>query len=384
MTQAVSEWLALDVKDIDEKKLLPDVIGKDGVQPHLPTQMVKIPFDNFDQVAVVSWRWDGDLQTKGSRNIASVIRVAKQRGIRYLFIDIISIDQKLPPSDLIAQVATFSTLYTKITVLAAYDMIGDDWRRLHSTVRRPWILNEIRLFQQNSGRIFYVGHARQGSTIIGEYGDSGFSKTTFSDKDPHKDSYFKFLLETIWRTSFIESIIGVLLEDVGMSSILDFKYIIHGYPHILSVAYEQMERNDYLLTTAILCHSHGEHDLVENGLHTKRNIEKLRYCRYSFTAVSSVSSGVWEYYKISLDGIRVALWRISRHDRRLHSCKLDKLPSTNRVIFAALGLTASEYNDFVRAEEARRECILMNNEKKLLPPALTVVEVDLSLDAPTV
>jgi hypothetical protein len=225
MTQAVSEWLALDVKDIDEKKLLPDVIGKDGVQPHLPTQMVKIPFDNFDQVAVVSWRWDGDLQTKGSRNIASVIRVAKQRGIRYLFIDIISIDQKLPPSDLIAQVATFSTLYTKITVLAAYDMIGDDWRRLHSTVRRPWILNEIRLFQQNSGRIFYVGHARQGSTIIGEYGDSGFSKTTFSDKDPHKDSYFKFLLETIWRTSFIESIIGVLLEDVGMSSILDFKYI---------------------------------------------------------------------------------------------------------------------------------------------------------------
>ncbi|CAN9168566.1 unnamed protein product [Alternaria alternata] len=122
MTQAVSEWLALDVKDIDEKKLLPDVIGKDGVQPHLPTQMVKIPFDNPDQVAVVSWRWDGDLQTKGSRNIVSVVRVAKQRDIRYLFIDIISIDQKLSPSDLIAQVAAFSALYTKTTVLAAYDL----------------------------------------------------------------------------------------------------------------------------------------------------------------------------------------------------------------------------------------------------------------------
>ncbi|CAN9263834.1 unnamed protein product [Alternaria alternata] len=122
MTQAVSEWLALDVKYIDEKKLLPDVIGKDGVQPHLPTQMVKIPFDNPDQVAVVSWRWDGDLQTKGSRNIVSVVRVAKQRDIRYLFIDIISIDQKLSPSDLIAQVAAFSALYTKTTVLAAYDL----------------------------------------------------------------------------------------------------------------------------------------------------------------------------------------------------------------------------------------------------------------------
>jgi len=68
----------------------------------------------------------------------------------------------------------------------------------------------------------------------------------------------------------------------------------------------------------------------------------------------------------------------------LHSQKLDKLPSTDRVIFAALGLTASEYNDFVGAEEARRECLLMDNGKKMPPPALEVVEVDLSLDAPTV
>ncbi|CAN9150409.1 unnamed protein product [Alternaria alternata] len=162
MTQAVSEWLALDVKDIDEKKLLPDVIGKDGVQPHLPTQMVKIPFDNPDQVAVVSWRWDGDLQTKGSRNIASVIRVAKQRGIRYLFIDIISINQKLPPSDLIVQVAAFSTLYTKTTVLAAYDLKEKRVSDMIFTVFRPWILNEMRLFRQNPGRIVYAGHSHQG------------------------------------------------------------------------------------------------------------------------------------------------------------------------------------------------------------------------------
>ncbi|CAN9189147.1 unnamed protein product [Alternaria alternata] len=162
MTQAVSEWLALDVKDIDEKKLLPDVIGKDGVQPHLPTQMVKIPFDNPDQVAVVSWRWDGDLQTKGSRNIVSVVRVAKQRDIRYLFIDIISIDQKLSPSDLIAQVAAFSALYTKTTVLAAYDLEEQKVSGMMYTVFRPWILNEMRLFRQNPGRIIYAGHCDQG------------------------------------------------------------------------------------------------------------------------------------------------------------------------------------------------------------------------------
>ncbi|CAN9149050.1 unnamed protein product [Alternaria sp. RS040] len=384
MTQAVSEWLALDVKHIDGKKLLPDVIGKDGVQPHLPTQMVKIPFDNPDQVAVVSWRWDGDLQTKGSRNIASVILVAKQRGIRYLFIDIISIDQTLPIDDLIEHVVAFSTLYTKITVLAAYDKTADDWRHMKSTVLRPWILNEIRLFRQNPGTIIYVGHARQGCKQIDEIRAESTVGWLYAYGVSIQDSYFKLLLEIIWRTSFIESIIGVLLEDVGMSSILDFKYIIHAYSHILSVAYKQMERNDYLLTTAILCHTHGENDLIENGFTIKRNIEKLRYCRYSFTAVSDVSDGVWAYYKIFLDGTKVALWRAHRYDSRWHSKKLDKLPSTDRVIFAALGLTASEYNDFVGAEEARRECLLMNNGKKMPPPALEGVEVDLSPDAPTV
>jgi hypothetical protein len=70
--------------------------------------------------------------------------------------------------------------------------------------------------------------------------------------------YFVSLLERIWCTSFVESIVGVLVEAVGMSFISDFKYIIQAYSHVLSVAYEQMERGDYLLTTAILCNVHGE------------------------------------------------------------------------------------------------------------------------------
>ncbi|CAN9481707.1 unnamed protein product [Alternaria alternata] len=309
MTEAVSEWLALDVRDIDERKLLPGFIGEDGMQTHLPTQIVQIPFDDPDQVAVVSWRWDGDLQTKGSRNVASVINVAKQRGIRYLFIDIISIDQTLPIDDLIEQVVAFSTLYTKLTVLAAYDMYGEHWRHLESTVLRPWILNEIRLFRQNSGRIIYVGHARQGCLQVRRILE-GLETVSTSYRDPHKHSYFKFLLEIIWRKTFVGSIIGVLLEDIGMTSVSDFKYIIYAYSHILSVAYQRMERDDYLLTTAILCCAHGEGDLEESGLRVERNIEKLRYCRYSFTAVSSSSNGVWRFYRISLDGTTVAYWRV--------------------------------------------------------------------------
>ena len=386
MTQAVPEWLALDVRDIDEKKLLPDVIGKDGVQPHLPTQMVKIPFENPDQVAVVSWRWDGDLQTKGSRNIASVIRVAKQCGIRYLFIDIISINQKLPPSDLIAQAAAFSTLYTKITVLAAYDGYGENWRRMESTVLRPWILNEIRLFRQNSGRIIYAGYARQGCSQVSTKSNSfvkreGLYKRPTSYENPQSEgSYFKFLLEIIWRTSFIECIIGVLLEDVGMSFVSDFKYIIHAYSHIISAAYEQMERNDYLLTIAILCRVHGQLKTPDEGLDAVRHIEKLRYRRYSFTARSDRSNGVWEYYQISLDGKPVAQWRRFKNGRFE---MFDVAGSaTERAICSALGFTESEYKNFVGTKEARRACLQMDTEN--IPPlALEVVEVDFSLDAPT-
>jgi hypothetical protein len=163
MTEAVSEWLALAVEEVDEKKLLPSVIGKDGIRPHLPTQMVKMPFNDPDQVAVVSWRWDGDLQTRGSRNIASVLHCAKQRGIRYLFIDVIAIDQDLPASDLIKHVAAFSILYTKTTVLAAYDTNEIGLHAMRYNVLRPWVLNEVQLFRQNPGRIVYVGHGNQGS-----------------------------------------------------------------------------------------------------------------------------------------------------------------------------------------------------------------------------
>jgi hypothetical protein len=383
MTEAVSEWLALDVRDIDKRKLLPGFIGKDGMQTHLPTQIVKIPFDNPDQVAVVSWRWDGDLQTKGSRNVASVINVAKQRGIQYLFIDIVSIDQTLPIDDLIEQVVAFSTLYTKMTVLAAYDMAGDDWRHMDSTILRPWILNEIRLFRQNPGRIIYVGHARQGCSQINK--QYGVTQAPTSWENPSSSrSYFDFLLEFTWRKTFVGSIIGVLLGDVGMTSVSDFKYMIYAYSHILSVAYKRMKRNDYLLTTAILCCAYGGGDLEENGLRVERNIEKLRYCRYSFTTVSSNSNETWAYYRISLDGTTVAYWRAHRSYEQLFSRKLDRLPSCDRVIFAALGLTASEYSDFVGAEETRRACLLINNEEKMPPPALELVEVDLSLDAPTV
>ena len=383
-TESASEWLALDVKDIDEKKLLPGVIGKDGLQPHLPTRTVKIPFDYPDQVAVVSWRWDGDLQTKGSRNIASVIRVAKQRGIRYLFIDIISINQKLPTNDLIVQVAAFSALYTKITVLAAYDLEGKPSFEMMYTIYRPWILNETRLFRRNPGRIMYAGHSGQGSQLMDISGE-------YRDPELHnKDSYptgryphFAVLLGIVWRTGLMSSIGGVLCGDIGMSFVSDFKYIIPAYSHIISVAYERMERNDYLLTIAIFCSNFTGSTPGLISMNPERLLPIVSYSRYSFTMLPDgvAASDIFETvrrYEVALDGIPIAQWTQSCPKAGdLYLSHLHMKQGSERAIFKALGLADSDYEDFVATEEARLACMYVDNREEIPGPIVEVIEVDL-------
>lgn len=372
MTEAVSQWLALAVQEVDEKRLLPGVIGKDGMRPHLPTQMVKIPFDDPDQVAVVSWRWDGDLQTRGSRNIANVVYCAKRRGIRYLLIDIISIDQKLPATNLMEHIAAFSTLYTKITVLAAYDTIGPSVLGLRYTVARPWILHEIRLFRRNPVGIVYVGHNYQGTSPQNFISQGILPVLEQRTQRP----YILSLLDIIWRTSFVDSIIGVLLEQIGMSFVSDFKYIIQPYSHIFSVAYEQMERNDYLLTAAILCRIHGGMGLLVGGQDVERDIQNLRYYRYSFDEVPNDRSLSWNFYEISLDGAPVALWYHKYNDYKdYHRYEFETLPDSERIILAALGLSEWERRNYVEAEEERRAYLRMGNAEDIPPPTVEVVEV---------
>lgn len=362
MTKAVSDWLALAIEDLDEKTLLPGLIGKDGTQPHLPTKMVKMPFENPNQVAIVSWRWDGDLKTKGSRNIASVVHIAKQRGIKYLLIDIISIDQTLPASDLIKLVAAFSTLYTKIKVLAAYDMVDNPGRDMRYTMLRPWILNEIRLFRHNPGTIVYVGHSDKGSRCLLE-------------THPNR-SQFDLMVDVVWSAGFINSILGVLNAQVGMAVISDFTYILPAYSHVFSVAYKQMERNDYLLTVAVLC---GRYEICENlvgYLEGKGNIQDLSYSRYSFTIEWHDEAWSHTFYEIFLDGTRVAGWEqestVSHEYNMFH---FKTFSNAERVIFKALCLPEADYEEFLHQEEARYACLTLDDSDDVPRPPLEAIEV---------
>jgi hypothetical protein len=125
-------------------------------------------------------------------------------GIRHLFIDFISIDQKLRGDDLLKQVVAFSTLFKTVPVIAAYDKSGDDFRK---TMRRPWILSEARSFRGNPNRIVYVSHCDQGAKR-----DPSFATTYTGNALLGEFSLFEFgdMLERIWKSSFTQTILSVL------------------------------------------------------------------------------------------------------------------------------------------------------------------------------
>lgn len=225
-------------------------------------------------MAILSWRWDGDLHS--SRNIASAVHLAKAMSIKYLFVDQISVDQTLDGDTLIERVSAFSTMYKTITVIVAYDKADEDFEK---TVYRPWIFSEMRLYRYNPGQIIYVRHSNQGSKrnydiftvippILGDLWSYDLGKH----------------LGLNWAATILETITRVLCEDIEMTSICDFMFIMPPYARVLSTAYETMSRNDHLLTAVLLCRSH-ERPSVRLCL----DINEMDYKRYRFSKPRGLS-----------------------------------------------------------------------------------------------
>lgn len=97
-----------------------------------------------------------------SKNVACAIRSAKSSGIRYLFIDIISIDQTLTADLLIAEVVRFGAFYASVPAMAEYD---DHRLNVRCIPIRLWITSEIKLMLGNPYKIVYVGRLQQGAYI---------------------------------------------------------------------------------------------------------------------------------------------------------------------------------------------------------------------------
>lgn len=328
-TISVSEWQALVVNEINEEDLLQGAIR----EPDLPVCMIRFPVDDPSRIAVLSWRWDGQPKhpLQGSKNIFIAIGLAKKLGIQYLFIDVISIDQKLNGDAMLQQVVGFSFLYQTIPVIVAYDIAH---AKFYNTIRRPWIASEARLYRSNPTRVIYVG-----------YGEEGQGAAPGPKADPSR-SYFEVMLEAIWNETFTETILGLLHEDFGMTSVSDLRYIIPSRARILTAAYEKMIQNDYLLTAAILCQVGREDDL----LGFVGTIHNLKFKRYAFRVTNS-DSGVSTTWDISLDSVSVATWMEHyKNDKIFHTCRLRAHANAESSILSVLGLSEYDYQGYSSQE----------------------------------
>ncbi|PVH79536.1 hypothetical protein DL98DRAFT_532790 [Cadophora sp. DSE1049] len=140
-----SSWQALVVNEVNEYDLFHGRL--DGTEGKIiPVKTIQSPVEDPSTVAVVSWRWDGTDRMVGSRNVFCAIHQARKMGIEYLFIDVVSIDQRLSGDELISQGVDFSKLHRTVQIIAAYDEFGVTVER---TISRPWIFSEVHLYRHN-------------------------------------------------------------------------------------------------------------------------------------------------------------------------------------------------------------------------------------------
>ncbi|KAB8262972.1 hypothetical protein BDV32DRAFT_147147 [Aspergillus pseudonomiae] len=360
--QPSSEFMALVVDEIDEESIVHgEQLGR-ATKP-VPVRLVKITAENISHMAILSWRWDGDIHS--SRNIASAVQLAKTMSIKYLFVDQISIDQSLDGDALIERVLAFSTLYKTITVIAAYDKGDEDFKK---TLHRPWIFSEMRLYRYNPGQIIYVGHCNQGSKPI-SWSNQPILDPLFR---PHLCYKFSMYLSQNWTGSYLDTIVHVLYQEIDMASICDFKFIMPPYARVLSTAYETMSRNDYLLTAAILCvvHARSSGPLLPS-------LEDMDYRRYRFSKARKRFCKGKVRYNILLDGVTVANWEdwCGVH-KSAHFYMLSVVQDTEQAILKALGLTDPEFlREYALQEEARRSCLILPKEETVPLPTVKIASV---------
>ena len=284
----LGSWPALIVDQTTKDQLRWNAQGR--IDTHdLPITMVHLSSltqDNVLAVAILSWRWDTS-PSEISRNLLSALILAKHEYISYLFIDTISIDQTLPKDELIEQVAAFSTLYSKLPVIVAYDKHDDD--AFERVMYRPWLLTELRAIRENPYPVTYAGHmATKGTCAYG----------------------FTYYFERIWKHSFMATIVAILMGDMHMTDTADFRFILHPLADAIQAANAQMKTRDYLLTVALLL-TPFLHEVPE----IMENIHKLKYERYEFrlnggfhATTMRFPGRVWQHYNVYLDGKNIGDW----------------------------------------------------------------------------
>lgn len=286
-------WRALVVEKVQKDQLRWNKDGEIDTQ-NLPTEHIRIqkeihvlnrhaiPIDivnvsasrNVKAMAVVSWRWDVDPNSV-SRNLLSAVLYARHAGIKYLFIDIVSIDQGLDKGSLLDEVCAFSQLYSTLPAIKSYDKYGE---AMSAMSRRPWIYHEQQLIKQSAQRVVNVRHS-----------------TKFSKWSDGVD-----LMARSFDRTFFQTAVLMLQGTVGLTDLADFRFLMPAIAGSLMRLYERMTRNDFLLTVAILSALNDPHKMWAPS---SAKIHHLQYQRYTF---KSWTGGLG--YDVVLDEAKIATW----------------------------------------------------------------------------
>ncbi|KAF2649465.1 hypothetical protein K491DRAFT_683842 [Lophiostoma macrostomum CBS 122681] len=250
---------------------------------------------------------------------------------------------------------------------------------------RPWIFSEMKLMLHNPHELVYVGHAGQGTKIrmsllrwMGYIPRSRFDDTSFAKELRHA-----------WASDFVTPVLEILNGSVSMTDIHDFKFILPMLADVL-VAAEQLERNDYLLTVALLASAsrHGRvQEYVIDGAFTRLPYRKLRiWSRVKnkewYDTVARTKSSFQVF--IQRDEIHRVFW----HDHELATLEYhekdwrkDDIPQytlrlaqdMERRVFEMLELDSEAFSQFVVRENERRA--YMGDPDLVAGPKIKVVEI---------
>jgi hypothetical protein len=304
---------------------------RDGHKPdfrldRLPQLRLEVLSVKPEEAAVLSWRWDIDPPTFTSTNVSISIEHCAKMGTKYLFFDLVSIDQSMAPEELMRSVADLASLYSKIPVIAAYDERNVPvWEKI---MRRPWISFEAHAYWGNPTLVTYVGYIDgQGTKKLPEGSVSGATN-------------FEHMLTRINVTPITNTILMILSNQISMGDIRDFKYMLPDFWATTSLCYAKMSKVDYLLSCALLAQS-----LVRDF---RVNIDnEILDQNFSLYSLRETPYGI----ELMLAGQKIGLWRRSydQIDGTVKRRWLEANPNAEEIILASIG--AKKERDAVHHEE---------------------------------
>lgn len=341
-----SGLVAIDIQGVPRLALSWDRVAEGIAVENLPTCQIEDPPSHVGNAAVLSWRWDREPGTGRSRNLALALKHAQETGIRYLFIDLVSIDQTLPKALLLHSVVNLANLFASIPVIAAYDeelATMDEWSR---TLQRPWILSEIRAFSQNPTRVTYVGY-RHSSSL----------KRSLS---------FANEVSVIRSSGYAGCVLEILRGRGKMTDVADFTQILAEFTELISACYSTFERADYLLAVFLLTAKYERHQTVSRSQGDVDYGFRTDVADPMFDAVGLKRFALGPYLDetapfesaraLLLNGEEVAIWRskmTSSWDRHW----IEVLPEAEEHVFGAVKLS-QEARDAYKTRSGLRTAFL--------------------------